>query len=174
MAAAAMVVLCLLTPMMALSSVMVTCLARSTAAATCCWCWKTEMEMAAEEGYSSGWLAGWWRWGWGRQAEWAELQQQQPPKYSLGPTLITSSSTACQRSAHSDSALSTHKWFSMAAPLPSIPLQDCLPWKHLLNQDNDCTSASNFPEKCHVQALSSPPFPPSLQSHNKALQLSTY
>uniref|UniRef100_A0A6B0U2Y1 Putative secreted protein n=1 Tax=Ixodes ricinus TaxID=34613 RepID=A0A6B0U2Y1_IXORI len=29
---------CICCPMMAFSSVMVTCLARSTAAATCCWC----------------------------------------------------------------------------------------------------------------------------------------
>lgn len=30
------------TPMMAFSSVMVTCLARSTAWATCCWCWREQ------------------------------------------------------------------------------------------------------------------------------------
>lgn len=37
----------LLTPMIALSSLMVTCFARSTAVATCCWCW-------------------WWWWWWRR------------------------------------------------------------------------------------------------------------
>lgn len=35
----------LLTPMIALSSVIVTCFARSTAVATCCWCWKLKIKI---------------------------------------------------------------------------------------------------------------------------------
>ena len=35
-----MMLMMVLTPMMELSSLMVTCFALSTAVTTCCWCWK--------------------------------------------------------------------------------------------------------------------------------------